>query len=218
MLLVTSAAQQAVEAVGRTSWLPAKSSPSPVVKYHGLARRNLTPLGFLMRPLLNGGTLGGRSGWMSLTKQEQADVFALTIVSGLQTADQAIDWARDLMMNLAEPSVELVEIAGAIRPHPLDVVGLLRNFPGERDHERVFRAVLAQARDLLRRQPDAFPVVTRALEQMAQHGQVPESLAGACFSFDDQRVLAEDGVYGAPKDVYADLLSFLAEEARTEAT
>jgi hypothetical protein len=28
--------------------------------YHGLARRYLTPLGFLMRPLLNGGTLGGR--------------------------------------------------------------------------------------------------------------------------------------------------------------
>jgi hypothetical protein len=33
---------------------------SPVVKYHGLARRYLTPPHFLMRPLLNGGTLGGR--------------------------------------------------------------------------------------------------------------------------------------------------------------
>jgi len=31
-----------------------------VVKYHGLARRYLTRLGLLMRPLLNGGTLGGR--------------------------------------------------------------------------------------------------------------------------------------------------------------
>jgi hypothetical protein len=31
-----------------------------VVKYHGLARRHLTPLGFLMRPPLNAGTLGGR--------------------------------------------------------------------------------------------------------------------------------------------------------------
>jgi len=28
-----------------------------VVKYHGLARRYLTPPRFLMRPLLNGGTL-----------------------------------------------------------------------------------------------------------------------------------------------------------------
>ena len=35
------------------------ASLSPVVKYHGLARRHLQPLGFLMRPLLNGGTLGG---------------------------------------------------------------------------------------------------------------------------------------------------------------
>jgi hypothetical protein len=31
-----------------------------VVKYHGLARRYLTPPRFLMRPLLNGDTLGGR--------------------------------------------------------------------------------------------------------------------------------------------------------------
>jgi hypothetical protein len=33
---------------------------SPVVKYHGLARCHLLPPAFLMRPPLNGGTLGGR--------------------------------------------------------------------------------------------------------------------------------------------------------------
>jgi len=33
------------------------TSLSPVVKYHGLARRYLTAPRFLMRPLLNGGTL-----------------------------------------------------------------------------------------------------------------------------------------------------------------
>jgi len=32
-----------------------------VVKYHGLARRYLEPTVLLMRPLLNGGTLGGRN-------------------------------------------------------------------------------------------------------------------------------------------------------------
>gem|GEM_PF-3889011 len=35
---------------------------SPVVKYHGLARRYRQPLGFLMRPLLNSGTLCGHTG------------------------------------------------------------------------------------------------------------------------------------------------------------
>ena len=35
------------------------ASFSPVVKYHGLARRYLLGLGFLMRPQLNSGTLGG---------------------------------------------------------------------------------------------------------------------------------------------------------------
>jgi hypothetical protein len=39
-----------------------------VVEYHGLARRYLTALGLLMRPLLNGGTLGGRRVDMGLKK------------------------------------------------------------------------------------------------------------------------------------------------------
>ena len=36
------------------------ASLSPVVKYHGLARRHLVAPRLLMRPLLNGGTLGGQ--------------------------------------------------------------------------------------------------------------------------------------------------------------
>ncbi len=45
-----------------------------MVKYHGLARRDLTALGFLMRPLLNAGTLGrpveGRSDIQSRAARE----------------------------------------------------------------------------------------------------------------------------------------------------
>jgi hypothetical protein len=47
-----------LKAAGRTSFRPEPSFLSPVVEYHGLARRYLLPLGFLMRPLLDGGTLG----------------------------------------------------------------------------------------------------------------------------------------------------------------
>jgi hypothetical protein len=46
-----------LKADGRTSSPPAPSCLSPVVKYHGLARRYVLPPRFLMRPLLNGGTL-----------------------------------------------------------------------------------------------------------------------------------------------------------------
>jgi len=44
---VKKAAQQAVEEDGRASWLAPTSYLSPVVMYHGLARRFLTPLLFL---------------------------------------------------------------------------------------------------------------------------------------------------------------------------
>src|SRR5689334_4371707 len=41
---------------------PAAFRPSPVVKYHGLGHRLPKARGLLMRPQLNGGTLGGRMG------------------------------------------------------------------------------------------------------------------------------------------------------------
>jgi hypothetical protein len=53
----TSAAQQAVEGRRPHLVVTVTTSLSPVVKYHGLARRHLMPSRFLMRPLLNGGTL-----------------------------------------------------------------------------------------------------------------------------------------------------------------
>jgi hypothetical protein len=48
-----------------------------VVKYHGLARRHLLPLGLLMRPLLNGGTLGGRM------TSDQSEMHAKTVALAL---------------------------------------------------------------------------------------------------------------------------------------
>jgi hypothetical protein len=54
--LTASAAQQAVEARLRLV-ASITTAFSPVVKYHGLARRYPSRRGFLMRPLLNGGTL-----------------------------------------------------------------------------------------------------------------------------------------------------------------
>jgi hypothetical protein len=42
-------------------------------EYHGLARRDLTPPRFLMRPLLNGGTLGGRIVFRSADRNDAND-------------------------------------------------------------------------------------------------------------------------------------------------
>jgi len=47
------------------------------VKYHGLARRHLMASGFLMRPLLNGGTLGGRKPMLGCTCVDLPETFYL---------------------------------------------------------------------------------------------------------------------------------------------
>ena len=44
--------------------------------------------------------------------------------------------------------------------------------------------------------------------------EVPGTLAGPCFGFDDQRLLAEQGVYGSISDVGAHLVAYLEAESR----
>lgn len=131
--------------------------------------------------------------------------------------DEAVQWACTIVADAIAPSEEVVELAGAIRPHPVDVIAMLRRIPGSSDPVRVFRQVLARARDFLRATPNAWPQVTRALEQMAIEGVVPEPVAGPCYCFDDERLLAEHGTYGNLEDVHAELLRFLTEEAEEPA-
>ncbi len=54
-------AQQAIAAVARSSTPRATSCLSPVVKYHGLGLVDHQPPPLIVRPQLNGGTLGGRT-------------------------------------------------------------------------------------------------------------------------------------------------------------
>jgi len=145
--------------------------------------------------------------------REHAEVLALAIERGFIPSDGAVAWACELVVREEKPSAELVDLAGAIRPHPLDVVGLLRRLPGEADPLRVFRKVLGIARELLRTQPDALPRITRGLELMAIEGRAPAPLAGPCYAFDDERLLAEQGSYGTVEEVRAELLAFLETEA-----
>jgi len=56
-------------------------------------------------------------------------------------------------------------------------------------------------------------VVTSALEHAALGGYVPNVLAGPCLAFDDQRLLAEQGVYGTVSEVRAELVAFLDIES-----
>jgi hypothetical protein len=126
--------------------------------------------------------------------REQAEAWALAIECGLADSRGAVDWACELVAEQANPLAELIEIAGAIRPHPMDVVAMLRRVPGQFDPLRVFRKFLATSRDFLKERPSAWPRITRALEQMAIHTDVPEPLASPCRGFDDQRLLAEQGI------------------------
>lgn len=145
--------------------------------------------------------------------REHAEALALAIEHGLADPNEAVKWACELITEQDNPFDALVELAGAARPHPLDVVGMLRRFPGSAEPTRVFRKVLGRFRDLLGARPNALPEITHALEQMALRGDVPELLAGPCYGFDDQRLLAERGVYGNVQQVHQELMAFLETEA-----
>jgi hypothetical protein len=111
---------------------------------------------------------------MIRASQEHAQALALAIESGLADPGEARDWAARLVVESPTPCDELLDLAGAIRPHPVDVVGVLRRLPGVSDPVRVFRLVLARAHDVLRTDPEALPAVTIALEQIAQRTDAPD--------------------------------------------
>jgi len=70
---------------------------SPVVMYHGLARRHLMHLGFLMRPLLNGGTLGGRGRVMANPVANWALLYKYD--EGCPSEFREIRWFGDTVFN-----------------------------------------------------------------------------------------------------------------------
>ena len=145
--------------------------------------------------------------------REHAESIAVAIELGLADANEAVDWACVLVAEQANPSEELLALAGAIKPHPLDVVGLLRALPGSPDPTPVFRKLLGRCLDLLQARPDAWSQVTLALEHLANAGQVPAPLDGPCHGFDGERGLAQQGIYGSVERAYSALIAFLEEQS-----
>jgi hypothetical protein len=145
--------------------------------------------------------------------REQAGALALAVEHGLTEKREAIDWACELVAREASPSPELLELAGAVRPNAPDVARMLRAIAARPDPDLVFRKFLARVRDAVRARADIWRVVTHVLEELAIQGQVPAPLAGRCFGFDDERSLADEGVYGTVDAVEADVRAFLETES-----
>jgi hypothetical protein len=145
----------------------------------------------------------------TLSLREMAETCALGIEYSLLELDEVVAWAAQEFATLEAPPEPLLEIAGAIRPHPLDIVRYLRSIPGTYDRVTVFRNLMARARATLLHRPESFSSLTHTLEQMALCGDVPEEFESDCLRLDDARLLAESGAYGSLEDVRRDLRTFL---------
>ena len=117
---------------------------SPVVKYHGLARRHPPPHGFLMRPQLNADTLGGRPN----VRRELESRGFVTVPNAIGEA------ARGRLLRLLEPE----RLQGAARHRSGVVFGArhLLTTIAELTPELAASGVDELASTLLGR--DAFPI------------------------------------------------------------
>ena len=89
-------------------------SLSPVVMYHGLARRYLLPSRFLLRPLLNGSTLGGPTTERVMRVDETDD----DLIRGLLPLWYATRaWGEVLLCH----AFDLVTASDIVRLHPKGV-------------------------------------------------------------------------------------------------
>src|SRR5690349_14356255 len=103
---------------------------------------------------------------MMVEIREHAELLAWGIERGFIDSQAAIDWACEQV--IAEPNLseQMLELAGLIQPHPLDVVSALRHIPGAFNHRRLFRRILGVMHNALLRDPGLFTQITRTLEQM----------------------------------------------------
>jgi hypothetical protein len=139
----------------------------------------------------------------------EAGYLAIATQQGLVPPSVGVDRACELVIANTAPDALVLELAGLVRPHPLDVVGILRRIAVGADTALVFQRVAALLKRLLVDDPGTLSRITFMLEQLALQGCIPDAAASECLGFDDARLLAEAGTYGTIEEVRRDLSEFL---------
>jgi hypothetical protein len=142
---------------------------------------------------------------------KKAAYYRLGLQLGTHTVADVIAWADSEIAKLAEPPVDLIDLALMTSASRYDVFDQLGALSGTVKPLDVVETVLKDAHTLLKADPNFGPSLARGLyEFYVECGyEVPNRLLPIA-SFDDAYALARNGI-DTVEEVYQRLLAFTAE-------
>jgi len=143
--------------------------------------------------------------------REEAETLRLGLVMGLVSPEAVIAWADGVVMEMANPPIEVIDVAAATR-QPLDELArLLKRVPGPADLTAGAHRVLGILRARASVGSLALDVITNMLWVYSAEAVIPQAERLAASSFDyEYECLA---YYGTPEGLNEEIGRFLAINA-----
>ena len=150
-------------------------------------------------------------------QKEEAEALRVAITRGFATVADAVAWADRVIVADPRPDWALLDISLAGRGSPADMITLLREVPGEVDHERVMRGVLACMLRALDADAARGERIANALYSMKADGELPDEPFGwEPYTIADMFELARVGTYGSRDEAVRELRRYLHAHADPE--
>ncbi len=143
--------------------------------------------------------------------REEAETFRLALKMRLVWPDEVIAWADRRIADLAEPPIELIDVAVATRSFPDDLARLLKRLPGPADLAAAAHRVLEILRARAFSAELDLGVVANMLCVYSMEAAVPEAECWAAAYFSSEyECLA---YYGTPESLREKVRCFLSEHS-----
>ena len=143
--------------------------------------------------------------------REEAETLRLGLVMGLVSPQLVIAWADRVVMEMANPPIEVIDVAAATRQPPDELARLLKRLPGPADLTAGAYRVLGILRARAAVGGLALDVIANMLWVYSAEAVIPQAEGLAAASFDyEYECLA---YYGTPGGLGEEIGRFLAKNA-----
>ncbi|SOD02119.1 hypothetical protein SAMN05216486_10259 [bacterium JGI 053] len=150
-------------------------------------------------------------------QKQEAEALRVAITRGFAAVADAVAWADRVIVADPRPDWALLDISLAGRGSPADMITLLRDVPGEVDHESVMRDVLARMLRALDADAARAERIANSLYWMKSDGDLPDEPFGwEPYTIADVFALARVGTYGSRDEAVRELRRYLHAHAASE--
>jgi hypothetical protein len=148
--------------------------------------------------------------------REEAETLRLGLAMSLVSPEEVIAWADRVVVEMAEPPIEIIDVAAATRQPPDELARLLKRVPGPADLTTGAHRVLGILRARAAVGGLALGAVTNMLWVYSAEAVIPEVERLAASNFDyEYECLA---YYGTPEGLGEEIGRFLAMNAAEPGT